>query len=470
MQIMRKNIVFISFISLCVIMFLVPSLFMIFFRSDETIGNESVTEWPALTTEEGSFNTKLLEEMGDYFETHYAFRPQLITADAYVQSSVFRVSNTDPVTAGRDGWLYYSSTLKDYLGEEPLSERGVWNIAHNLSLAQNYVSAMGAGFLFFVPPNKNTLYPEHMPYYYDVRVSDIHNRDHLRERLEEAGVAYLDLFQLFGSREETLYLKQDSHWNNKGAMMVYNAFLEMLGQEHDTYEDAAVAYGPIHKGDLSNIIYPSDQSLEEDYQYEYDGAFEYVPGPASSDPVSVEDFRIETVNESASGTLLMYRDSFGNTLIPITANAFAHGYYAKSTPYPIARDMQQYSPDYVVIELVERNIRNLAANPAIVPSPRRNIDPMDLTAHPDVETEIQVHRSDAGYVVFRGNVSPANLTVDTRIYVAIEMQDGGAALFEAFTITDEESDYSYAVYLPLTQFGSLENAQGRKVMVYTDES
>lgn len=472
---MKIKLPFAIFIGICITLCLIPSVFMIFFRSDEAIGNETQTQWPSVTTEEGTFNSHFLDGMGSYFETHYAFRPQLITADAKIQSALFEVSNTDAVTTGQDGWLYYSSTLHDYLGEESLSDRGMWNLSHNVALIQNYVGAMGAKFLFMVPPNKNSLYPEHMPYYYGLEASDRRNRDHLQEYLDEEGVNYLNLFELIGNEEETLYLKQDSHWNNKGAMMVYRAVLDAMDKKHDSYETIVPEYRAIHKGDLSNMIFPSDETLEEDYDYGLEPAFVYQPGPMSSDPVSVEDYRIETVNPSAEETLLMYRDSFGNTLIPIFSNAFGRGFYVKATPYPVARDIRQYEPQYVVIELVERNIRNLAKSPAIVPAPRRSIDPAGLHLAEKCEVSVEACTEDANYVMFSGTVPAELVPGHERIYLAVTMPDGSEALYEAFTITvrdelsGEENDSGFRVYLPVSQFGSIETAEAVVAGVFTEK-
>jgi len=463
------------FIALCLGICIIPSFFMIFFRSDETIGNETQTTWPSMVTEEGRMNEHVLEEMGSWFETHYAFRPQLITADARLQTTLFQISNTDPVTTGTDGWLYYTSTLPDYLGEESLSDRGMWNLAHNMALIENYVTAMNAKFLFTVPPNKNTLYPENMPYYYGQAVSSTHNRDHLNEYLKEAGVTYLDLFQLFGGQEETLYLKEDSHWNNKGAMLVYRQMLDRLGKDHETYEQTEAGYLPLRKGDLAEMIYPAAVQSEPDYQYDYETTFQYIPGPMSSDPVSVEDYRIETQNPAADGTLLMYRDSFGNTLIPILSNAFANGYYVKATPYPVARDIQQYHPHYVIIELVERNIRNLAKAPAIIPAPRRNIDQSQLTELNGVHTEINPCTYDANYIAFTGEIPPDAVKTNGKIYLAITMPDGITSLYEAFTTTDQDpqtgkdNDYGYTLYLPVSQTGPIETARQIHVAVYVEQ-
>ena len=250
----KTKLAFGVFIAVCLGLCIIPSFFMIFFRSDEAIGNETQTTWPSISTEDGGFNEHVLDEMGGWFETHYAFRPQLITADARLQAALFEVSNTDPVTVGSDGWLYYTSTLPDLLGEEALSDRGMWNLAHNMALIENYATAMGAKFLFMVPPNKNTLYPEHMPYYYRQEAGSRRNRDHLKDYLEDANVSYLDIFALLGDQEETLYLKEDSHWNNKGAMLVYNQTLDRMEKAHDSYEQIEAAYLPIHEGDLARMI------------------------------------------------------------------------------------------------------------------------------------------------------------------------------------------------------------------------
>ena len=190
-----KRIPNIIFIAAALVLCMIPSVCMIFARSDETIGNEMAVALPSITNKDGSFNVNILEDSGNYFEAHYAFRPQLITADARVQANVFKVSNTDTVVTGTDGWLYYSSTVGDFLGAKQLSERGMWNLAHNISLMQEYVERKGSKFLFTSPANKNSLYGDNMPYYYGVAESDEHNRDNLNNAMENAGVKLVRNFK-----------------------------------------------------------------------------------------------------------------------------------------------------------------------------------------------------------------------------------------------------------------------------------
>ena len=463
---MKQRTLFLCFILLCFAVCIFPAALMAGFASKEPIGNETLASFPQLTKDDGTVNTDLLSQMGDYFERHYAFRPQLITADAAVQTSLFDVSNTDSVVTGTDGWLFYSSTLDDYLGKSQLTARGIFNLAHNLALAQAYVTAQGAQFLFLVPPNKNSLYPEHMPYYYQPDTEILRNRDRLSAALEEADVSYLDLFELLSMQEETLYLKQDSHWNNKGAALVCDTALSVLGKEHQSYDDGQAAYEAVHRGDLAEMIYPASAGLEYDYTYEQNSSYTYLPNAASSDPVSVEDFRIETLNSEAEGSLLMYRDSFGNTLLPFMADAFSHGYFSKAVPYAIARDMQQYQPDTVILELVERNIRNLAVNPPLVPCPRTSLTPETLQLIPDAQTTVKNCDADITFIEFSGVLPESRAEEKERIYLEITIPGGNTAMYEAFTVTVDDNDFGYRVYLPQSVFGGLEMAQQSQVRVF----
>lgn len=466
---MKKNIGFIIFITVCVLLCLVPSVCMIFDRTDEPIGNESLVEAPRLKEEDGSINVSILSDFGNYFEAHYAFRPALISLDAKIQEQVFLVSNTETVVTGTDGWLYYSSTVNDYLGRNQLSDRGMFNLAHNVSLLQDYVTGQGARFLFTIAPNKNTLYGEHMPYYEQEKAGTIFNRDRLKESLEEEGVHYADIFSLFENCGEVLYLKQDSHWNNKGACLVYNELMDALEKDHRTYENVPVTCSRSHSGDLSAMLYPGTKELEMDYTYEYEPSFEYIPSPLNSDPVSVEDFRIETKNENAEDHLLMYRDSFGNTLIPFIANEFQSCFFTKAKPYILALHMKQYNPNVVILEKVERNLRDFAEDPGVIPSPKAKENPANLYFASEGDCRVQGCQADTSFIEISGVVSESDVSEKGRIFLQVQTPLGEKELYEAFTVSNHDSDYGYIVYLPLEKYGTIESLDKQTVRVFTEK-
>ena len=139
---------------------------------------------------------------------------------------MYKRQATDQVIVGKDDWLYFGGTVNDYRGRNLLSEREMYNVIHNITLMQNHVQQNGSQFVLMVIPNKNTLYDEAMPYY--VKPGDTSNLERLTELLTERGVEFIDVKELFQNEEEVLYFHRDSHWNNKGAVLAYNALMEKL--------------------------------------------------------------------------------------------------------------------------------------------------------------------------------------------------------------------------------------------------
>ena len=306
----------IIYIGICLIFCVLPFAGMTIYRTDTTTENKTLAAFPELK-KEGSVNLEYFDELSMYFEDHFAFRQELVSADAVIQSKIFQVSNVDTVMAGTEGWLFYTDTLDDYLGQNTMTDRQIFNTVHNIALLQQYVIEKGADFLFAIAPNKNSLYEEHMPYYADYKVSSVRNIDMLKPKFAEAEISYVDLFEPFEKEEEILYLKRDSHWNNKGAVLAYDTILDSLMMEHETYETVKAVREKKEYGDLNKMLYPLTAKPEWNYYYQYDNQWSYV-----SDNKDVEAAWIETQCSKGKGSLLMFRDSFGNTLLPLMAAQF----------------------------------------------------------------------------------------------------------------------------------------------------
>ena len=148
----------ILFIVACLALCLIPSVGMLFFPTTETTENKAMAEAPKLITDEGTINRAFFADFEDYFTEHIALRNRLIYADAKVQTTLFQESNVSGVISGTDGWLYYSSTLNDYLGTNLLTERELYNLAHNFSVVQDYLLERDMDFILTIAPNKNTFW------------------------------------------------------------------------------------------------------------------------------------------------------------------------------------------------------------------------------------------------------------------------------------------------------------------------
>lgn len=438
---MKKKILPLVFTALCLILCMIPSVGMIFRPTNERIGNERQAELPALI-EDGSLNLSFFTQLGQYFNQHFAFRAEALTADARVMTDVFGTSNVATVTAGTDGWLYYTDTLDDYLGRGAFTSREVSDVIRNLGMIRDFAAQRGVDFLFTVAPNKNTLYPEHMPYYTSAKAGAVHNRDLIRAALSESDIPYADLFGLFEEQDEVLYFARDSHWNNKGALLAYNCILDALGKEHDDYANASVTRKKDFVGDLSRMLYPASAEPEYDYDYGARERYTYV-----TDTASVEDARITTANPDAGGRLLMYRDSFGNALVPFFASAYADATFTKSFTMNLPGELGSVKPDTFIIELVERNLDWLITAPPIFPSPRVNgyrltegeHSAVSVTAEPCPSARTQ-------YVQFAGEVDSAALKDDDALYVAVTDADGVTRTYACCGLRGGEGRTGFIAY------------------------
>jgi hypothetical protein len=417
---------------------------MTFARTDTTTENKKLADLPTIYENE-TVNVDYLNDLGSYFDDHFAFRNNLVNLDSIIQSNIFDVSNSDTVIKGENGWLYYSDTLNDYLGSNTLSDRGIYNIVSNISIIQKYVEDRGADFVFTIAPNKNSLYDDNMPYYYSVKASENKNINSLSPLLSSNNINYSDLFSLFENYDETLYLKRDSHWNNKGAMLAYNEIMNKLGYEHNDYSSVKAVRTKTEYGDLNKMLYPVSGEPEWNYYYQYDYSYKY-----KNDAKSVEDPWIETTGNGTNGKLLMFRDSFGNTLLPFFAEEFSEAYFSKATPYSIEEFMDKYNPNCVVIEKVERNLDEFASAPPLLTGSSADIN---VKKNAETNTTLSVENTElsSSYLSVSGVVDEKYIETQTNIYINVNL-NGKDTAYRAFNLSDDSTDNGYLLYLPKSEF------------------
>lgn len=93
------------------------------------------------------------------------------------------------------------------------------------------------------------------------------------------------------------YRKQDSHWNEKGAVLAYNTILDALGREHEDYSDAEIMRVKTEGGDLAIALYSVAAEPEWDYRYIYESNYIYT-----TETKSWEDVWIQTESPGKKGT------------------------------------------------------------------------------------------------------------------------------------------------------------------------
>lgn len=416
---------------------LIPSLGMLILPEEPAAANQPLAQPPSLTTQDGSLNVQVLDEVTDYVQDHFALRQRLITANAALESAVFQTSAQDSVLLGREGWLFYRETVEDYLRTDPLTDRELFCAARTLALLTEYAQTRGASLTFTAAPNKASLYPQYLPYV-GTPLEGADDIDRLIPLLEAQGVAYADLFAPFRREDQVLYHATDSHWTNWGAALAHDTLMGSLGgSDWSPWFTQSWHTENTHRGDLYEMLYPTGEMLEGEVVFSREFTFRHVR------PIrSPEDQHIETENPGKAGNLLMFRDSFGNTLYSFMAEDFGHAVFSRSMPYQMAL-LEESGVDTVVIELVERNLNYLVESAPIFPAPERLLSGQP----PQGAAAASITAADdgrlAGCIRLEGTLS-GPIDVDSPIYIQL-----GALLYEASPAgTGGEGESPFTLYVP----------------------
>ena len=422
-----------------------PFFGMIFGWGAKSTENRTMSGLPDLyTAEEDRIDPNLnyTSELGEYYSDNFGFRQELVTANSWLNETIFGRSSNEKTIVGKDGWYYLSETLDDYTGASAFTDRGIYRLQKTLDLMNEYSEEGNITFVFFCVPNKNSIYPEYMPL--NIRASSSpSNLDRLNKAMR-ARLYYLDIKSVLNKsakdRTRYIYLKNDSHWNNIGALAAYNALQDNLNLRIEKYDympiDASKLYISEYdiSGDLTTMLYPS--LTKTDIQYELGIQRNF----SSTKPLTnMMDSEINTTCQGRYYNIICYRDSFFNAFIPINSNAFAKARYtrnAKTSPYDLNAAK---SGDYniAVVEIAERNLPNVLYSAPIMDAPR--VESPDVTRRRYVEQKCSFVDDGESFII-NGEIGDwAEINTDSNIYIELRSSSDKSYYYEAFPILSGDS-------------------------------
>ena len=361
----KKNLTNIIYIVIFLAISIVPLI--AFSDKQAAIGNETKAAKPKL-----SDGAELTANVDIYFAQNFGFRNRLVYVQNVLKQNVFRTSGQSEVVVGEDGWLFYSRALDDFLGTSVADETEVERMGAVVLMMQNYVESRGGEFIFFSAPNKMSVYGEYMPYYY-IEDGGHGNYERLYSELVNAGVNTVQLKNTLSLKKADgvqLYHKLDSHWNNYGAAVAYEAVADKLSEVYGDEFKGYTRYSTMpysvknnFSGDLQSMLLPGSDRKDEQLEFDAAENFEYTNRFRG-----VDDLVITTSNESKAvdKSVTLFRDSFGNALYWFFANDYTSLTAKREIPYNIYQAAEE--SELVAVELVERNLRNLFVYTPIVPS------------------------------------------------------------------------------------------------------
>ncbi len=136
----------------------------------------------------------------------------------------------------------------------------------------------------------------------------------------------------------------------------------------------------------------------------------------------------------------MFRDSFGNALHSLMAESFSKALFSRAMPYNLGL-MEEISAQYVVVEIVERNLPLLAQAPFLMPAPQAEAPEYSL-AEEKAGGTAGLGGNLRGYQKIEGRVEAA-CDWDSPIYLKI-----GAEAFQAMPTSNGDGQAAFTAYVP----------------------
>lgn len=210
------------------------------------VGNVSLTELPHLTLALASI-PDLVSALPAYYADHFGFRGALVRLSSWCQLRWLGQSSVPQVIVGREGWLFLNGQVPEGRSLGPgsaatrpgrLTSKELDRWAAALEYRSNWLGAQGVRYVFVVSPDKQTLYPEYLPWWAQ-RGDAASLLDQLASSAKTgASTALHDLRPALRSHKPlaSLYLRNDTHWNELGAHVAAQALTDRL---HEWFPELA---------------------------------------------------------------------------------------------------------------------------------------------------------------------------------------------------------------------------------------
>ncbi len=174
--------------------------------------------------------SKLVKGLDAYWSDHFGFRRWLIRMNAYTNYE-FGNSSSDLVVIGSHNWLFYAGedSNPNHRGTHPFSNAELEAWRTELEARQAWLASKGAKFLFVIAPDKQSIYPEALPD--TLRPIAPTPADQLVAYMaQRSTVPVLDLRPVLIAAKDgpPVYHRTDTHWNDRGALLGYEAVMARL--------------------------------------------------------------------------------------------------------------------------------------------------------------------------------------------------------------------------------------------------
>lgn len=327
-----------------------------------------------------------------YFNDHFQLRDYLILGYNWLKIRIWKRSSNKKVLIGSDGWLFFAGdrVLEDFVSMKQFSTDELEARRKILEAKRDWLAQRGIQYLFVVPPNKQSIYPEFMPEAYQ-RLHGASRLDQLSTYMQKhSNVDILDLRKTMwaAKKDHQVYFRLDSHWNELGSLVASREIFRAVDRsllrspDHpylkDLSEYSIHAEQRQQQGDLARLMgYPaeaSDDSYSIVPKFKVVSKKQTLPGflPRTRNlPAGISFPAPFSLAGTGTGlTCVVFHDSFGMYLAPFFPEYFQRSVFVwqpspKGELFKAVVEAEQ--PDIVIEEVQERFLYNYKTDMKFLP-------------------------------------------------------------------------------------------------------
>lgn len=324
--------------------------------------NRAMTAKPVFT---GPADTKdYLAGLELYFNDHFGYRKMFVRMQGTWKRKLFGEASVLHALIGRGGWLYTvaNNTIDNYTGVSRFSPQNLAAWQTLLEARHAWLQKHGAAYVVVVTPDKQSIYPEHLPVWLKRAPGPTKLDQWLEHFRQHSALRPLDLRPLLrgAKKKQPVYMMTDTHWNGLGAYLGYQALVREISKQVPAVQplpDDAFALQPIagYKGDLAVLI--GQESHFPESQANTCVAKPGLPALQTTETMIHDGKKhvaiTRTHNPQGSGTAIVFHDSFGAAWFPFVGLHFRDAIFVAQRDFDLAL-IEKEKPVIVIDQIVER--------------------------------------------------------------------------------------------------------------------
>jgi len=367
---MRMRFADLCLIALFAVFLALPTLDWLLHLDRSPTPNENRIPAPFPAWDDGGGLQPFLGGLEAWFNDHFGFRKKLVRLHNRWKAKLFGESASRAVLIGRDGWLYFGGgrMIDNHLGVRLLSADDLQAWQTLLETRRDWLAKRGVSYVFVVAPNKETVYPEHLPEWMSRTGTQTKLDQFVAHMRAQSSVEVLDLRPALIEAKATAltYFPTDSHWNAFGAFVSVQALVQAISRQLPGGLDALpieafeLTFVDQSAGDLAKMSGVELVSRERNTP-------KLMPRPPLQPLVAQDDTSLPVASGSPGRVpvfterpgprrrVVLFRDSFAEAWYPFLGQHFARALYVLQYPWDAAL-IEREHPDVVVDEVVERHL------------------------------------------------------------------------------------------------------------------